>query len=386
MRDAEVDVAIIGAGTAGLAAYRTARAAGASAMLIEGGLYGTTCARVGCMPSKLLIAAADAAHDAHRAEGFGVHVDGIRVDGRAVMDRVRRERDRFVDFVLRDVERMPEGDRLRGDARFVDDHALEIGDHTRLAAKAIVIATGSHPNRPDPIGDLGDRLIVNDDVFDWQDLPESVAVIGPGVIGLEIGQALHRLGVRVAIFGRGGRVGPISDPEVLAYSIATFKQEFTVEPDAHVADMRREDNRVAIRHAAAGGAARVEHFDYVLYAAGRRPNMGESGWKQQRSRSTPRAYRPTTRRPRKRRRLEPARAKSVQYSSPAMRTTTFRYCTKPPTRGASQVETPRASRWAGRWKQGCAAHASRSYSRIRRSRSSAPDFDRCCRAVLRLAA
>src|SRR5687767_406440 len=104
-----IDVAIIGAGTAGLAAYRAAKGAGASVVLIEGGPYGTTCARVGCMPSKLLIAAAEAVHAVELAPKFGVHVDGaIRVDGRDVMARVRSERDRFVGFVLRDVEQIPQ--------------------------------------------------------------------------------------------------------------------------------------------------------------------------------------------------------------------------------------------------------------------------------------
>src|SRR3977135_639057 len=103
MKTIQVDVAVIGAGTAGLAAYRAATAAGASAAIVEGGDYGTTCARVGCMPRKLLIAAAAAAHAVAKAPAFGVHVDGrISVDGREVMDRVRRERDRFVGFVLRD--------------------------------------------------------------------------------------------------------------------------------------------------------------------------------------------------------------------------------------------------------------------------------------------
>ena len=269
-----VDVAIIGAGTAGLAAYRAARAAGATAMLIEGGADGTTCARVGCMPSKLLIAAADAAHAVATAPGFGVHLDGVvRIDGRAVMNRVRRERDRFVDFVLRDMERMPETDRLRGDAGFVDDHTLEVGGHTRVVARTVVIATGSHPTRADSFEALGDRVVVNDDVFDWQDLPKSVAVIGPGIIGLELGQALHRLGVHVAILGRGGRVGPIGDPEILAYSIATFKQEFALEPDAHISDVRRNGDRVAVHRTTPSGAEQVETFDYVLVSTGRMPNV-----------------------------------------------------------------------------------------------------------------
>ncbi|HEV7394256.1 MAG TPA: FAD-dependent oxidoreductase, partial [Burkholderiales bacterium] len=97
--------------------------------------------------------------------------------------------------------------------------------------------------------------------------------IGPGVIGLELGQALHRLGVHVVVLGRGGRVGPIADPEIRAYSIATFNQEFTVEPDAHITDMRREDNRVLIRRVTADGAEKAKYFDHVLAATGRMPNI-----------------------------------------------------------------------------------------------------------------
>src|SRR6187397_52277 len=107
-----VDVAVIGAGTAGLAAYRAAKNAGASAVLIESGAYGTTCARVGCMPSKLLIAAADAAHTARTAGGFGVRVPEVRVDGSAVLERVRKERDRFVGFVVESTEAIDAADRL----------------------------------------------------------------------------------------------------------------------------------------------------------------------------------------------------------------------------------------------------------------------------------
>ena len=274
MRVAHVDVAIIGAGTAGLTAYRAARTAGATAMIIEGGPHGTTCARVGCMPSKLLIAAADAANAVRAAPGFGVYHDGtVRVDGRAVMDRVRRERDRFVRFALQDVERIPETDRLRGHARFVDDHNLEVDGHTQVVARAVVIATGSHPTRANSSDTLGDRRIVSDDVFDWPDLPKSVAVIGPGIIGLELGQALHRLGVRVAILGRGGRVGPISDPEVLASAVSAFSAEFTLEPDAHIAEMRRDGDRITIQRTSDNGAQCVEAYDYVLVSTGRTPNV-----------------------------------------------------------------------------------------------------------------
>ena len=274
MKTLHVDVAIIGAGTAGMLAYRAARAAGANAVIIEGGDYGTTCSRVGCMPSKLLIAAADAAHAVGKASDFGIHIDGpMHIDGAAVMARVRNERDRFVSLVLRTVENIPEANRIRGHARFASDDTITVDDHTQLKAKSTVIATGSRAAHLDGSDELGERLIISDDVFNWQDLPKAVAVIGPGIIGLELGQALHRLGVQVVVLGRGGRIGPISDPQIRAYAMATFNHEFALEPDAKIAHMRRQGDRIAIERSGPGGAQETAYFDYVLAATGRIPNV-----------------------------------------------------------------------------------------------------------------
>lgn len=278
MKTLTVDVAVIGAGTAGLAAYRAARARGASAALIESGPHGTTCARVGCMPSKLLIAAAEAAHAIDEAPGFGVHAGGAkRVDGREVMDRVKRERDRFVGFVVDGVERIPAADRVEGKARFVDRKTLEIDGHTRVTARAIVIATGSRPAIPAMLQAAGDRLVVNDDVFAWDTLPRSVAVFGPGVIGLEIGQALSRLGVRVVVLGRGGRVGPLADPVVRESFLASIARDLYVDPDAHVKRVTRVAEGVEVEYTRQDGTVRAEPFDYVLAATGRRPNVDGLG-------------------------------------------------------------------------------------------------------------
>ncbi len=155
------------------------------------------------MPSK---------HAMH-TEPFDVHIEGsVRIDGREVMARVKRERDRFVGFVVDGVDAMPAQDKLTGYARFIDDTVLQVRDETIVRAKQIVIAMGSSPDMPSMYRALGDRAVVNDDVFAWSDLPKRVAVIGAGVIGLELGQALARLGVRVSVLGARGRVGPISDP------------------------------------------------------------------------------------------------------------------------------------------------------------------------------
>ena len=268
-----VDVAVIGAGTAGLAAYRAAKSHGKRVVLIEGGPYGTTCARVGCMPSKLLIAAADAAHTISLAPSFGVHGGTPRIDGKAVMARVRSERDRFVGFVLHGVDKMPAADRLRGYARFLDAKHLQVDQHTTIGADRIVIATGSSAQIPPHLQGVGARVVVNDDIFEWQDLPASVAVIGAGVIGLELGQALHRLGVRVAIIGRNGRLAQLSDPAVRAAAIASIADELDVRLNTEVVNARADGDGVTLQTRDGTGSERSERYDYVLTAAGRVPNL-----------------------------------------------------------------------------------------------------------------
>jgi len=274
MKELKTDVAIIGAGTAGLAAYRAVLRAGKQAILIEGGPYGTTCARVGCMPSKLLIAAAHAAYMASHAEPFGIHIDGnVRVEGREVMARIKAERDRFVNFVLDSVENIPAEHKLRGYARFVDPHTLEVDVHTRVQAQAVVIATGSVAFVPSPFRELGDRLVVNDDVFEWNDLPKRVAVFGPGVIGLELGQALSRLGVDVRVFGVSGSLGAINDPHIRHAAKKIFQKEFYLDPDARVLHTKRIGNEVEVKYIALDNTERTELFDYVLMATGRKPML-----------------------------------------------------------------------------------------------------------------
>ncbi len=275
----DVDVAVIGAGTAGLAAYRAAAALTPRVLMIESGHHGTTCARVGCMPSKLLLAAGEAVHHALHAGPFGVHAT-VQVNGREVMDRVRRERDRFVGFVLESVDRIPEDHKLHGRARFVAPGELEVdvaGDIVRVNARSVVVATGSSPFVPPMFETVRDRLVINDDVFEWETLPESVAVFGTGVIGLELGQALSRLGVRVRVFGQRGVIGPITDPVVRASALAAFREEMLVHPEGGARVVRPVADGVEITFDDDDGISRVETFAYALVAAGRRPNLNGIG-------------------------------------------------------------------------------------------------------------
>ena len=169
------DVLVIGAGTAGLAAYRNAKKLHKKVKLVEGYQHGTTCARVGCMPSKLLIAASEAAHAIGDASVFGIHATLDSINGFEVMDRVRRERDRFVGFVQSDVDAFDEEDKIQGIASFIDAHTVAIrqqnGGIELWHTNTVVVATGSRPQYPTAWAVLKDKLLVNDDIFNWTTLP-----------------------------------------------------------------------------------------------------------------------------------------------------------------------------------------------------------------------
>lgn len=272
-QEVRVDVAIIGAGTAGLGANRAARKQGSSTLLIDPGPFGTTCARVGCMPSKLLIAAADAAHDAGRAELFGVDTT-VSVDGPRVMARVQAERDRFAGFVVASTDRIDEaGGLLRERARLTGPNTLQAGE-TTVHFERLVIATGGEPVIPPPFRVLPrEDLLTNEEIFDLDDLPESLLVIGLGVIGLELGQAMHRLGVRTTLVGVGGAVGPLSDPEVLASAREHLGSELDLHPEYELKAIEPVGRGARLHFVDSHGNERDETFARVLMAAGRRSTL-----------------------------------------------------------------------------------------------------------------
>lgn len=275
MRVVETDVVILGAGTAGLNARRAVEAAGKRWVMVERGPYGTMCARVGCMPSKLLIAAGERAHDIAGAGLFGLRVEGhLHVDGRAVLERVRAERDRFVGFVLEANERLPRDQSLQGSARFIGPTSVMVGDDTRVDARAVVIATGSTPTIPPVLAGLGDRLETNDTIFERDDLPGGLAVVGTGVIGLELGQALHRLGSQVTLFSRGRYAG-LTDPAVNAVAREVLRSELDIR-EADLLASERTPHGVRLTFRDQHGEHQAE-YERVLVATGRHPEVAGLG-------------------------------------------------------------------------------------------------------------
>ena len=262
-----VDVAVIGAGTAGLAAVSQVRQANKSFVLINGGELGTTCARVGCMPSKALI---QVGHDLHRRQLFdreGIEGgEGLSANLPDILEHVRDLRDILVDRVLGNSTDQMEEEFLDGYARFVEPGRLQVGDDV-IQAENIIIACGTRPVVPPAWVDFGDRIITSDTLFEQEDLPESVAVVGLGIIGLELGQALAQLGIAVTGIDQAETLAGLSDPSARQSAIEVMSRAFPLWL-GHTAELRDEEGRIRV---SAGEQSVV--VDKVLAAMGRQPNL-----------------------------------------------------------------------------------------------------------------
>lgn len=266
----DLDVIVIGAGSAGLAAVRQVRKQTERFLLISDGPYGTTCARVGCMPSKALIEAANAYHARKKAEAFGIRgCEHLSIDVAAVMWRVRALRDRFVGGVLKSTEALGERS-IAGRARLLGPNRVVVADEV-FHARSIIIATGSSPVVPATWQALGDRLLTTDTFFEQEALPSRMAVIGLGAIGVELAQALSRLGVEVHAFGKSERIAGVSDPAVAKAVRKALEDEFSIHT-GHEVELSATTTGARV-HA---GPVDIE-VDRVLVAVGRKPNLDGIG-------------------------------------------------------------------------------------------------------------
>lgn len=271
----KVKVAILGAGTAGLTALGVVRKHTDDFVIVNDGPYGTTCARVGCMPSKALIHVANDYHRRATFDAVGIRGgEGLRMDVAAALAWVRSYRDARVAPNLRPTDRAGERS-IAGRATFEAPDVLRVvrtdGGEERVHAEAVIVATGSSPIVPAAWRSFGDRILTTDTLFEQRDLPGRIAVVGLGAIGLEMGQALSRLGLEVTGFELRDVVAALTDPELRAEAAKHFAEEFTL----HLGN--------AVEIHAAGDALRVVAGDHeaevdgVLAALGRASNVADLG-------------------------------------------------------------------------------------------------------------
>ncbi len=230
----KVQVAIIGAGSAGLSALRQVRDRTDSFIMVDNGPLGTKCARVGCMPSKALISVA---RDYHRRVLFGAEgitgADRLRADIPAIMQHVRELRDHFAGGMVAATERVAGDHLVRGSARITAPNRIRI-DSTEIETEKIIIAAGARPKVPDPWKKFGDRILTSETIFEQEDLPRRIAVIGLGPIGLELGQTLSRLGIEITGFEMKETIGTITNPDIDSESLRILRKEFPIHLGAAV--------------------------------------------------------------------------------------------------------------------------------------------------------
>ncbi len=272
------NLVVVGAGTAGLICAAGAAGLGAKAALIERDLLGGDCLNVGCVPSKALLSSGHAASDAARAGELGVHVDGdVRVEFGEVMRRMRAVRARFApnDSVERYTHELGVEVHL-GEARFTGRDTIEVGGQTLRFAKAVV-ATGARAAVP-PIPGLAEaEPLTNENVFDLEERPGHLLVIGGGPIGCELAQAFRRLGSRVTIVERAAQFLVREDRDAAEILLASLRRDGV--------DVRLETEVARIEHEAGERRAVLSRdgqeeklvFDRVLVALGRVPNVKGMG-------------------------------------------------------------------------------------------------------------
>jgi len=263
----EVDVAILGAGSAGLFALSQVRRETDNFVLINGGELGTTCARVGCMPSKVLIQVAEDFHRKSLFEREGIDgADALSVDVPASMEHVQDLRDVFVDRTLGATDNLDEAHLIDGYAKFVSNDTVEVNGE-QIKAKSIIIATGSTPIVPAAWQAFADDVVTTDEFFELEDLPASMAVIGLGSIGLEIGQSLHRLGIKVAAVDQLNEIAKLEDEKVNELAVTVIGKEFPLWL-GQAATLEKVEGGIQV---SAGDNQMV--VDKVLASLGRKPNL-----------------------------------------------------------------------------------------------------------------
>ncbi len=274
------DLTIIGGGSAGLVLAVAGAKLGKKTALVEKHRIGGDCLWTGCVPSKALLKAAKVANYIRNAEKYGIGVQSEAPDWQRVMDYVRGTQQ-----VIEEEHDNPERFREMGvDVIFGDGHFeasdtfvvadTESGETRTLKSKKYVISTGSRPVAPSIPGLEACDYLDSETVWELEEFPERLLVVGAGPIGVELGQAFHRLGADVTIAQRSGRILTKEDTDVSEQILRYLREEgITIRLDTNIAQVVQHQASKNVTFSDSGNEAMEETFDKILIAAGRAPNV-----------------------------------------------------------------------------------------------------------------
>ncbi|HTJ01015.1 MAG TPA: NAD(P)/FAD-dependent oxidoreductase [Dongiaceae bacterium] len=268
----DFDVAMIGAGSGGFAAARTAVGAGLKPVVLEGGAeVGGLCILRGCMPSKALLYAAEVRHLIQRAGIWGIHPGRADFDFSEVMARKQAMIRDFADHRRKQLEQGKFTFR-RATARFTDSHTLALSDGSKLTARHFVISTGSVV-APAPLPELDEvGYLTSDDVFTLTRLPKSLIVLGGGAIAVELAQFLARFDVKITLIQRSGQLLRDFDADAAGEVEKALTEEgITIHTQTRLVSAERVGDMKQVTFESDGRMVKVG-AEEILFALGRIPN------------------------------------------------------------------------------------------------------------------
>jgi pyruvate/2-oxoglutarate dehydrogenase complex dihydrolipoamide dehydrogenase (E3) component len=277
MKRFDFDLAVIGGGSGGYAAARTAANAGLKIAVIEGGkAVGGLCILRGCMPTKALLYAAEVKHLAERAEIWGVRAGKISFDFKKVMARKNAQIKDFADFRVQQLN-TGKFKFIRANAKFLDAHTLELDNGKKLSANNFVIATGSSV-APSPLPQLDEiGFITSDDAVALKKLPKSLIILGGGAIACEFAQFFTRFGVKVTLIQRSEHILKDFDSDAGIEIEKVFRREgIQIFTSTKLLEAKRNGKLKSVSFDQNGKLISIS-AEEILFALGRIPNTAALG-------------------------------------------------------------------------------------------------------------
>jgi len=266
------DVIIIGGGSAGYAAARTAEAEGANVGIIDHGPLGGLCILRGCMPTKTILRSSDIAALIRRAPEFGLHTSNLQANLSAIIDRKNHLIQEFTDYRIQALQH-PRFTLYQEQAYFLSPTLIQAGPH-QLSAKAFIIATGSVVSRM-PIPGLEEAgYLTSDEALDLRTPPDSMIVLGGGAVALELAQFFSRIGVKVSLIQRSAHIMSHTDEDLAKPVEAKLREEgMTILTHTSIEHVTQSSDGQKTVHFLHHGEPKQITATTILQALGRRPNI-----------------------------------------------------------------------------------------------------------------